>query len=103
MKSLKMKILRLQLVAHQNQMDAAHKQLSFHDAHAKAHTFHEDDIVWVYRQSEVEKGVTSKLLFRWKGPYVIVEKVGEVTYRLMDMKGKVLAGTVHARHLYKPY
>ena len=99
---LKDEILSLQQIAHQNQTAALSRQVSYHDAHARAHDFKIGDSVWVYRQSDVEKGVTSKLLFRWKGPYTIREKVGDVTYILEGEDGKRVPGTVHARHLYKP-
>ena len=66
--------------------------MDYHDAHLKDHTFNLNDTVWMYRQSEVEKGITSKLfLYSWNCPYVIAEKIGEVNlYRLIDMKGKYL-------------
>ena len=82
-------------------MEAAKKQQSFHDAHTRAHEFHVGDIVWLYRPSTVEKGVTSKLAYRWTGPYTITIKHGPVTFSLKDSQGKIIPGTVHARDLYK--
>jgi len=70
---LRARILWLQETAHRNQMEAAKRQVEFHDAHAKAHKINIHDVVWVYRKSEVEKGVTSKLIYRWKGTYVVKE------------------------------
>ena len=89
-------------MAHENQMKAAKSQMTFHDAHAKAHTFQVGDTVWMYQARSTERGVTSKLAHRWKGPYTIEKSLGPVTYVLKDKEGKLLPGTVHARHLYKP-
>ena len=91
----------LQQLAHENQMKAAKEQVSYHDAHAQAHTFKLGDKVWLYKASSVEKGVTSKLAYKWKGPYIIVRVIGPVTYIIMGMDGRILPGTVHARQLYK--
>jgi len=91
-----------QQLAHENQMMAANKQQSFHNAHAQAHRFKTGDTVWHYNRSSVERGVTSKLAYRWKGPYSVKQVIGPVTYRLEDKEGKLLPGTMHARDLHRP-
>lgn len=101
-KELKKRIQVLQQLAHENQMAAAEVQRSFHDAHAKAHHFQVGDIVHLYKPSSVEKGVTTKLAYKWSGPFKIAKVHGPVTFSLEDMNGKPLPGTYHARHLYKP-
>lgn len=93
----------LQKLAHENQIQAAKTQKSYHDACAQAHEFRKGDKVYYYKPSSTERGVTSKLAYRWKGPYVIDSVIGPVTFTLRDKDGKILPGTVHARHLYKPY
>jgi len=99
--NLRRRISVLQQVAHENQMEASDKQISYHDAHAKAHRFKSGDTVWWYRQSATEKGVTSKLAYKWKGPFIIAKVIGPVTYILKDKYDNILPGTVHARELYK--
>jgi len=89
-----------QELAHQNQMEAAEKQRSYHDAHAEAHTFKEGDKVWLYKKSSVEKGITSKLRYRWAGPFKIGRVIGPVTFTLETAEGKPLPGTYHANVLY---
>jgi len=91
----------LQQLAHENQMKAAGKQMEYHDAHAKAHEFKKGDKVWMYKASTVAKGVTSKLAYRWTGPYVIDKVIGPVTFLLKDLDGQPVPGTVHARLLCK--
>ena len=99
---LRNRINILQQLAHKNQMEAAGRQISYHDARAKAHEFNVGDTVYHYRPSEVEKGVTTKLAYKWAGPYKIAKKFGRVTFVLKDKDGKILKGTAHARQLYKP-
>jgi len=100
--SLKRRIRTLQQLAHENQMEAAESQRTFHDTYVDKHTFHKGDDVWVYMKRSTEKGKTSKLVYRWKGPYTISEELGPVTFILKDKEGKQLPGTFHAEQLYKP-
>jgi len=71
LRGLKRRISVLQQLAHENQMNAAEKQQSYFDAHAQAHTFKVGDKEWLYKPSTAEKGVTSKLAYRWTGPYTV--------------------------------
>ena len=101
-KTLERRVRTLQYFAHENQMAAARTQQSYHDAHARAHQFAVGDIVFLYKPSSVERGVTTKLAFKWAGPFIIDKVHGPVTYSLRDETGKLLPGTYHARYLYKP-
>ena len=98
---LRKRIRLLQEQAHRNQMEAAGRQLSYHDAHAKHHTFEVNDMVWFCKRSTMQKGVTSKLKYSWTGPFWIKEALGPVTFTLVDKRGEQLPGTYHSRYLYK--
>jgi len=74
--------------------EQSHEQKSFHDAHAKAHEFKTGDKVWLYWPNSVEKGVTSKLAYKWVGPYVTEKVHGPVTFSLVKANGTVHAGQV---------
>jgi len=100
-KELRKRIMVLQRLAHENQMKAAKQQLTYHDAHARAHTFDVNDTVWLFKQSSAERGVTSKLKEKWKGPYLIERVMGDKTYMLKDGNNKMLPGTYHSRDMYK--
>jgi len=100
-KALRTRINLLQQLAHLNQTHAAESQETYHDRFAGKHTFKENDIVWLYKQSDVSGGVTSKLKYHWRGPYTIEKVIGPVTFTLKDANGKKLPGTHHARQLYK--
>ena len=82
-------------------MKAARKQQTYHDAYGKHHKFNVNDDVWLYKQSSVGRGVTSKLKYSWRGPHKIERVIGPVTYTLKDADGKAIPGAHHARQLYK--
>ena len=98
---LRRRISLLEELAHQNQIIAGQQQMSYHDAHAKAHVFQLGDKVYLYRASTTPKSTTTKLLYRWKGPYVITTVIGHNAYTLADENGIPLAGTYHADNLFK--
>ena len=100
LRKLRRRIEVLQQLAHKNQLKAAKEQKSFHDAHAEAHEFKVGDTVRLYKLSQVERGVTSKLAYKWAGPYTISKVIGPVTFILKDKDGKELPGTAHARNLH---
>ena len=98
---LRRRIEVLQQLAHENQMLAAKQQKSFHDAKAEQHKFEVGDKVWLYKPSQAERGVTSKLAFKWSGPYTVSKEIGPVTFILKDKDGKELPGTAHARFMHR--
>ena len=98
---LRKRIEILQQLAHENQLKAGAQQRSYHDAHAEVHTFSVGDKVLVYRQSEANRGITSKLMYKWDGPYEIAQKLGTMTYTLKDVNGKILSRSYSSKFLYK--
>jgi len=98
---VKRRINVLEQLAYKNQMEAAGKQAAYHDAHAEHHKFDINDTVWYYRKSSMEKGIASKLRYRWTGPFKIAKVMGPVTYLLEDMEGTQLPGSYHAKYLLK--
>ncbi len=67
-----------------------------HDKHAKARKFEKGDLVW-YRIP----GLHDKLSESWDGPFEIVERKGEVTYKIRR-QGKVRGEkTIHINNLMK--
>ena len=76
------------------------RQISFHDAHAQAHSFEVGDRVLRYRKSDSQIGVASKLIYKWDGPYTIVEQKG-TKYQLKDEEGKMVPELIPGKELYK--
>jgi len=97
---LRKRIEVLQQLAHENQLRASQKQKSYHDAHAWTHTFQPGDQVLRYRKSEAQRGVTSKLIYKWDGPYTIVSCNG-TRYKLKNKKGELIPELVPGKELYK--
>ena len=59
------------------------KYKSYYDAHHKTVDFKIGSAVWVHFGLP-EVGLTHKLLPRFDGPYEILEKLDQVTYRVTD-------------------
>lgn len=65
---------------------------------AKAHEYHENDIVLVY--DSAKKNVHGqKFVPKWMGPFWIEKKLGNKVYIVRDKIGKTLPNPVHAERL----
>ena len=76
-----------------------HKHM--HDSHGLAECFEVGDRVWLYTPV-VPKGRTKKFASFWKGPYTIIDKPGEVNYKI-QLIGGTQALTVHRNRLKPCY
>ena len=56
--------------------------------------------VYVFNPA-VAKGRTPKLARMWKGPFMIVEQLTELLYRI-QLQGRGKTQVVHRSHLYQP-
>lgn len=70
-------------MARENLEAAASKYKVYYDKKAKVRTLKVGDKAFVLLPTD-----NNKLLMQWKGPFTVVEKIGEADYRL-DMNGKV--------------
>ena len=52
-----------------------------HDRHVRAANFDEKEYVWVLDTSTLT-GVSKKLSHRWKGPYIIMQKIDDANYKV---------------------
>ena len=65
--------------------------------------FKEGEKVWVYGPPS-KKGVSKKLVAdRWRGPYIVTEKLGETLYKVRSQKGKHHFKIVNHRRLKRHY
>jgi hypothetical protein len=72
------------------------------DKNAETVNFQVRDNVWLYNP-KTEPGLSPKLTKKWKGPFYISEKLGQVNYKLRDLKThKAVKNVVHTNRL-KPY
>ena len=62
------------------------RQKRFHDSHGFGEPFQVGDRVWLYTPV-VPKSNTKKFTSFWKGPYTVVDKPGDVTYKIQLIGG----------------
>jgi hypothetical protein len=63
-----------------------------------------DSVFWKllpYIQSSVAPRAHHKLLFKYYGPYTVLERVGEVAYRLALPEGNRIHPVIHVSQLKK--
>ena len=56
------------------------------------------DLVWLH-SSVPPRGASTKLYYPWTGPFKVVKKLSEVTYRIQQAQGKRVRKIVHFDHL----
>lgn len=78
----------------QNLQKAASKQAKIYNRRCKARKLKVGEKVLVLLPTK-----TNKLLMQWKGPFTVVEKVGDLDYRI-DMAGKIKTFHVNMLKLY---
>lgn len=74
------------------------EQRAGYDARTRELAFEPGDPVFIFTPT-VATGNTSKLTSKWSGPYRVVERVDQHTYRLRDASNRVLPDLVNVRRL----
>ena len=70
------------------------RQKEFYDRKIHGEPYRKDDLVWLH-SSVVPQGKSHKLHKPWTGPYRIIKKISDVTYRIQSTKGKRKRLIVH--------
>jgi hypothetical protein len=76
------------------------QRLSYDPKRNKVVEYKPGDLVWVFKPS-TEKKKATKLLHRWKGPYTVIKKLGEVNYELWNSAKPKKNKVVHVRMIKK--
>ena len=63
------------------------RQKSFYDEKVHGKSYNVGDMVWLH-STVVSQGKSRNLHHPWKGPFKIVEPIGESDYRIKAHKGK---------------
>lgn len=75
-----------------------------YDRQVMAAPFKRGDAVWL-KNDETKKGQCKKFIYKWKGPYLVTEKVNDVNYIIKPLYKKGRGITVNRsrlkRHFYK--
>ena len=90
--------------AHQRAQDclgkSAQRQKRNYDRRAVYRGFREGQFVWLFNPAR-KKGVSPKLMLRWEGPWLVVGRLSDVTFRIQLRPGSK-PRVVHSDRL-KPY
>ena len=78
------------------------KMKHYYDQHSRDHPFEVGHKVWIYNPA-VKPGLTKKLSCLWHGPYRLMDQVSPVSFKVSDVKGKLLKGTVHVSRMKQLY
>ena len=78
------------------------KMKPYYDQHSRDHPFEVGHKVWIYNPA-VKPGLTKKLSCLWHGPYRLMDQVSPVSFKVADVKGKLLKGTVHVSRMKQLY
>ena len=62
---------------------AASKQRETYDRNTVARTFKRGDWVWL-KGTQRKRGMTPKLMMKWVGPYLVMNKLSDVVYRIQQ-------------------
>ena len=62
---------------------AASKQRETYDRNAVARTLKKGDWVWL-KSTQKKRGMTPKLMLKWVGPYLVLNKLSDVVYRIQQ-------------------
>ena len=78
-----------------NKMNATfQRQKQFYDQKVHGRPFTVGDLVWLY-SPVVPTGQAKKLYHSWTGPYEVVKKLSDVTYRIVNTQSKRQTFVVH--------
>ncbi|XP_038047629.1 uncharacterized protein LOC119721735 [Patiria miniata] len=79
---------------------SARRQKRHYDRNVCKEQFVKGKFCWLFNPAK-KKGVSPKLMCRWEGPYLILGKLSDVTYRIQQKSGGKMK-VVHSDRL-KPY
>ena len=77
------------------------RQKELYDKKIHGEPFEPNSLVWLH-STAVKRGTPRKLHLPWKGPFRVVKKLSDVTYRIQDVLNKRRRLVVHFDRL-KPY
>ena len=64
-----------------HQQEGSLRMKRWYDVRIVASTFGSGDLVWLHNPQR-KKGISPKLRRPWEGPYVVVERLNDVVYRI---------------------
>ena len=100
---LQQKLQAVHELARNSLLEAGQRQKLAYDRRVSKHTYKVGDAVWV-RTYAKPKGLSRKLQLRWDGPYKVVGKISDLTYKVQKSR-KTSFKVVHFNRLklYRGY
>jgi transposase InsO family protein len=107
LRSLQATISRANKVVRENLRKSRARNKKYYDRAAKPRVLRKGQIVYLHNPAR-KPGVSQKFTPVWKGPFAVRERVGELDYKIVDMRGK--ESVVHINrlkgannpHIWKP-
>ena len=84
--------------ARENLQASQQRQKAYYNQRATGTPFQVGDLVWLWVK-EIKKGQTRKLKTPWEGPYVVLQRLSDVTYRIQLKGGHGRKQVVHYNRL----
>ncbi|CAC5393704.1 unnamed protein product [Mytilus coruscus] len=85
-------------LAKDNLQAAQRKQKEQYDLKSDVINYAIGDKIWVFNPS-TKPGLSTKLLHNWHGPYVIIDKLSDVNYKIQMCDSKKSEQTVHVNRI----
>ncbi|CAC5380463.1 unnamed protein product [Mytilus coruscus] len=85
-------------LARENLQAAQRKQKEQYDLKSDVINYAIGDKIWVFNPS-TKPGLSTKLLHNWHGPYVIIDKLSDVNYKIQMCDSKKSEQTVHVNRI----
>jgi hypothetical protein len=93
------KLERVHDFARNNLKLKSDKMKEYYDTSSQDETLNEGDPVWLYNPTR-KKGLSPKLMRPWQGPYIIVNKINYLVYRI-QLGAKCKPKVVHKNRLWR--
>ena len=74
------------------------RQKVFYDKKVHGKPYKSGDLVWLHSPVP-PRGASRKLYYPWTGPFKVIKKLSDVTYRIQQAQGKRVRKIVHFDHL----
>lgn len=84
----------------EHQKRAQHRQKDYYDKRSSEGSYEEGDQVWLW-SPVVRRGRSAKLHRPWEGPYLVIKKLSDVTYRIQSCRNPRKRLVVHFNRLKK--
>ena len=84
-KELQVKMRTVHELARNSLLEASQRQKLAYNRRVSKHTYRVGDAVWICSYAK-PKGLSRKLQLRWEGPFKVIEKISDLTYKVQKSR-----------------